>query len=190
MHIVRHLESLPTAARGGAVAIGNFDGVHHGHLAIVRRLLERAAAVGGPAIVFTFDPHPVRLLRPEQCPPPLTWTERKAELLAGLDDRTAINTYPFNEALHLGINGHVLISLEFARQSKLKIQVLRYHRSNNHCWRLGRPIRSRLIIFALCLLSAASCQTPGEYRDCNNCYAPTKYQFSASHLHFFSKLLC
>ena len=48
----------------------------------MQRLLERAEAVGGPAIVFTFDPHPVRLLRPDQCPPPLTWTERKAELLA------------------------------------------------------------------------------------------------------------
>jgi riboflavin kinase/FMN adenylyltransferase len=98
MHIIRHLETLPAGARGGAVAIGNFDGVHVGHVAIVRRLLERAAAVGGPAIVFTFDPHPVRLLRPEQCPPPLTWTERKAELLAaqGVD---WIVAYPTDEAL-------------------------------------------------------------------------------------------
>jgi len=80
--IVRDLSQLPTSARRGAVAIGNFDGVHRGHLEIVRRLLERAREVGGPAIVFTFDPHPVRILRPEQSPPPLTWTERKAELLA------------------------------------------------------------------------------------------------------------
>jgi riboflavin kinase / FMN adenylyltransferase len=82
MPIIRDLSQLPDSARRGAVAIGNFDGVHRGHLEIVRRLLERAREVGGPAIVFTFDPHPVRLLRPEQCPPPLTWTERKAELLA------------------------------------------------------------------------------------------------------------
>jgi riboflavin kinase / FMN adenylyltransferase len=80
--IIRDLSLLPDSARGGAVAIGNFDGVHRGHLEIVKRLLERARAVGGPAIVFTFDPHPVRLLRPDQSPPPLTWTERKAELLA------------------------------------------------------------------------------------------------------------
>src|SRR5215475_11194589 len=98
MHIIRHLEALPTEARGGAVAIGNFDGVHRGHVAIVKRLLERAEAVGGPAIVFTFDPHPVRLLRPEQCPPPLTWTERKAELLAALGVDWVV-AYPTDEAL-------------------------------------------------------------------------------------------
>ena len=98
MHIIRHLDALPAAARGGAVSIGNFDGVHRGHVEIVRRLLKRAEGVGGPAIVFTFDPHPVRLLRPQQCPPPLTWTERKAELLAanGVD---WIVAYPTDEAL-------------------------------------------------------------------------------------------
>lgn len=98
MHIIRHLKDFPTAARGGAVAIGNFDGVHCGHVAIAKRLLERAKAVRGPAIVFTFDPHPVRILRPEQCPPPLTWTERKAQLLhaAGVD---WIVAYPTDVAL-------------------------------------------------------------------------------------------
>jgi riboflavin kinase/FMN adenylyltransferase len=98
MHIIRHLEALPAEARGGAVSIGNFDGVHRGHIAIVRRLLERARQVGGRAVVFTFDPHPVRILRPDQCPPPLTWTERKAELLArqGVD---WIVAYPTDEAL-------------------------------------------------------------------------------------------
>lgn len=98
MHIIRSLDAFPPSARGGAVSIGNFDGVHRGHVAIVRRLLERAEAVGGPAIVFTFDPHPVRLLRPEQCPPPLTWTERKAELLKALGVDWIV-AYPTDEAL-------------------------------------------------------------------------------------------
>ena len=98
MHIIRTLADLPSVARGGAVSIGNFDGVHLGHAAIVRRLLERAAAVGGPAVVFTFDPHPVRLLRPDQCPPPLTWTERKAELLASLGVDWVV-AYPTDLAL-------------------------------------------------------------------------------------------
>jgi len=84
------------------VAIGNFDGVHQGHLRIVKLLLERAREVCGPAIVFTFDPHPVRILRPDECPPPLTWTERKAKLLAehGVDK---IIAYPTDEKL-LGLS--------------------------------------------------------------------------------------
>ncbi|QDU54574.1 bifunctional riboflavin kinase/FAD synthetase [Aeoliella mucimassa] len=84
MPIVRHVHDLPPIARGGAVTIGNFDGVHQGHARIVSRLQAQAEQVGGPAVVFTFDPHPARLLRPEACPPPLTWTERKADLLADL----------------------------------------------------------------------------------------------------------
>ena len=84
MQLLRTLDNLPDALRGGAVAIGNFDGVHRGHAWIVERLLAMAEQVGGPAVVLTFDPHPVRLLRPDEAPPPLTWTERKAELLVEL----------------------------------------------------------------------------------------------------------
>jgi riboflavin kinase/FMN adenylyltransferase len=92
------LATFPVPLRSGAVAIGNFDGVHLGHARIVERLLARARQVGGPAVVFTFDPHPVRLLRPDAAPPPLTWTNRKAELLArlGVD---AVLAYPTDEAL-------------------------------------------------------------------------------------------
>jgi len=82
--LVRELDELPAELRGGAVSIGNFDGVHIGHARIIERLEQQAKAFGGCAIVFTFDPHPVRLLRPHEAPPPLTWTERKAQLLDGL----------------------------------------------------------------------------------------------------------
>jgi riboflavin kinase/FMN adenylyltransferase len=51
---------------------------------LVERLKQKASEVGGPATVFTFDPHPVVLLRPEAAPPPLTWAERKTELLNDL----------------------------------------------------------------------------------------------------------
>ncbi len=84
MHILRDIDDLPDDARFGAVAVGNFDGVHRGHARIVDRLVAMARDVAGPAVVFTFDPHPVRILRPRDCPPPLTWTERKARLLGEL----------------------------------------------------------------------------------------------------------
>jgi len=96
--LLRQIDSLPADLRSGAVTIGNFDGVHQGHARIVERTIAQARAVGGKAIVFTFDPHPVRLLRPEKAPPPLTWTDRKAELLAALGVDAMI-AYPTDEAL-------------------------------------------------------------------------------------------
>lgn len=98
MKLVRNLKELPSELRGGAVSIGNFDGVHQGHARIVERLRTQAARVGGPAIIFTFDPHPVRLLRPDAVPPPLTWADRKAELIAelGVD---GMLIYPTDEQL-------------------------------------------------------------------------------------------
>lgn len=86
----------------GAVSIGNFDGVHRGHARIVERLIAAARKVGGPSVVFTFDPHPVRLLRPSEAPPPLTWTDRKAELLGELGVDIVI-AYPTDEWL-LGLS--------------------------------------------------------------------------------------
>lgn len=98
MKLVRDLSVEAPRWQHGAVSIGNFDGVHQGHARIIRELRRRAEAVGGPVVVFTFDPHPVRLLRPDAVPPPLTWTERKAELLEqlGVD---WILAYPTDERL-------------------------------------------------------------------------------------------
>ena len=96
------LDELPERFLGGAVSIGNFDGVHLGHAQIARRLVAMARQWSGPAVVLTFAPHPSRLLRPEQAPAPLCWTERKAELLEelGVD---AVVAYPTDLAfLQLG----------------------------------------------------------------------------------------
>lgn len=98
MKLIRELAELTSSERGGAVTIGNFDGVHRGHAALVQRLITRARSLGCPAIVFTFDPHPVLLLRPDQAPPPLTWTERKAELLHELGVDVVI-AYPTDRRL-------------------------------------------------------------------------------------------
>lgn len=72
----------PAAYRGGFVSIGNFDGVHRGHQSMIARLLAHARSDGVQAVVFTFDPHPITILRPDQAPPPLSTLERKLELLA------------------------------------------------------------------------------------------------------------
>jgi riboflavin kinase / FMN adenylyltransferase len=96
--VLRHLDDFPDSLRGGAVAIGNFDGVHLGHARLVERLRAMAKVVGGPAIVFTFDPSPTRILRPEAAPEPLMWTERKIEILSELG-ADAVVVYATDRAL-------------------------------------------------------------------------------------------
>ncbi len=68
--------SLPDRLRGGVVAIGNFDGVHRGHQAVLGRALEEAGRRGAPALVLTFEPHPRTVFRPDVplyilTPPPM-----------------------------------------------------------------------------------------------------------------------
>jgi riboflavin kinase / FMN adenylyltransferase len=94
--LLRSLDDFPETLRGGAVSIGNFDGVHLGHARLVERLRAMATLVGGPAVVFTFDPPPVRLLRPEAAPEPLVWVDRKIELLGelGVDAMVVYPTTP------------------------------------------------------------------------------------------------
>ena len=98
MRIVRTLDAFPSDARPSVVALGVFDGVHLAHRAILDTAVRRAETARSTAVAFTFDPHPVRLLRPDSAPPPLTWTDRKAQLLDELGV-TAIVAYPTDEAL-------------------------------------------------------------------------------------------
>ncbi len=84
----------PGDCRGGAVSIGNFDGVHRGHAALLAELRRQADALGVPAVVLTFDPHPIELLRPGQAPPRLTTPEDRSQLLlaSGVDQVLILRT--------------------------------------------------------------------------------------------------
>ena len=75
---------LPAPLRGGVVAIGNFDGVHRGHQAVLERALGEARRRGVPAIVLTFEPHPRSVIRPDQPLFRLTPAPLRARLLAAL----------------------------------------------------------------------------------------------------------
>jgi len=98
VEVVTRLEALQPSHRGGAVAVGNFDGVHRGHQRIVAALVQQARQVSGPAVVFSFDPHPAQLLRPQEAPSPLCWPQRKAQLLAQAGAELIV-LYPTDEAL-------------------------------------------------------------------------------------------
>ena len=90
--------AVPAHLRGGIVALGNFDGFHLGHQAVVHRAVERARSEGRPALVATFDPHPVRFFKPDAPPFRLTTLEQRERLFAeaGAD---AMIVFHFDAAL-------------------------------------------------------------------------------------------
>ncbi len=74
--------AVPLPLRGAIVALGNFDGFHLGHQAVVGRAVARARAEGRPAIVATFDPHPRRFFQPDAPPFRLTTLDQRERLFA------------------------------------------------------------------------------------------------------------
>jgi riboflavin kinase/FMN adenylyltransferase len=87
MRIFRHTDGLPADARGAVLVIGNFDGVHLGHQAVIGHAREIAARLGAPVAVLTFEPHPRRVFQPDVAPFRLTSLRAKSRLLeaAGVD---------------------------------------------------------------------------------------------------------
>ena len=81
MKIYRSLAETPRDFGPCALTIGNFDGVHHGHRRILRRVKEVAREHGWKASALTFDPHPTRVVAPERSPLLMTSPERRAELM-------------------------------------------------------------------------------------------------------------
>jgi riboflavin kinase/FMN adenylyltransferase len=81
-----HEPGLPTD-RGTVVTVGTFDGVHRGHWAVLQEIRRRAQATDRRSVLVTFDPHPLRIVRPEHAPRLLTTPVEKKEILAesGLD---------------------------------------------------------------------------------------------------------
>jgi riboflavin kinase/FMN adenylyltransferase len=85
VEVIRHIASHPRRFRAPAVTLGNFDGVHLGHQTILRAAVADAHGRGDDAVVITFEPHPIAVLRPEAAPPVLTSLPDRLRLLAASD---------------------------------------------------------------------------------------------------------
>lgn len=108
MRVIYDLPAGASPFAGTVVTIGNFDGVHLGHRAILSLVCRRARELGSEAVALTFEPHPLKLLRPEMDLPLLTTPAQKLELLreSGLD---AVVVLPFTrEFAALGAREFVL----------------------------------------------------------------------------------
>ncbi len=98
MQVWRSHDDVPADYGPAVVTVGNFDGVHRGHRAVLSRARETADRDGLRVVAVTFDPHPMAVLRPDHAPAMLTGIDERAELLAaaGVDDVLAL---PFSREI-------------------------------------------------------------------------------------------
>jgi len=100
MRIFRHLEEVPGNIGPTVLSVGNFDGLHVAHLKVLAEVVKRACEIGAVSMVVSFDPHPVRILRPDVAPKLITPLPVKLRLLerTGID---AVLLLPFTRDLSL-----------------------------------------------------------------------------------------
>jgi riboflavin kinase/FMN adenylyltransferase len=97
--VIHGLEALPAEARDGVLSIGNFDGVHRGHRALLAKARELADAEGLQVTAMTFDPPPDLVLRPQDPPKQLTDIRRRAQLLLEAGADRVLRVRPTRELL-------------------------------------------------------------------------------------------
>ena len=82
MPVISNLEQFNQTLRNPVLTIGNFDGVHKGHLSLFDLVKKRADAINGQSALMTFDPHPIKVMKPGNGPPLITLTRQKLELIS------------------------------------------------------------------------------------------------------------
>jgi riboflavin kinase/FMN adenylyltransferase len=87
MNVIYDLKELKRPLINPVLTIGNFDGVHKGHLSLFDRVKQLSDRIHGQSVVMTFDPHPIRVMKPGNGPPLITPTKQKLQLIsdAGID---------------------------------------------------------------------------------------------------------
>src|SRR5438874_12902281 len=84
MQISRHMGDLGLRLERSVVTLGNFDGIHLGHRALIGGAVAEAKQLGVPSVVLTFEPHPLKVLAPERAPKMLLSHKDKMQLLQSL----------------------------------------------------------------------------------------------------------
>lgn len=124
MSVITDLNELENPLKNPVLTIGNFDGVHKGHLALFDRVKELARTVQGQSVVMTFEPHPIKIVKPGNGPPLITPAEQKLKLIAnaGID---VIICLPFNKEF-AGISAHDFVSDLLVKKIGVKEIVVGY----------------------------------------------------------------
>jgi riboflavin kinase/FMN adenylyltransferase len=94
MEILRHIESRPVSISRPILLMGNFDGIHLGHQALLRRAIDDAKETGGRSVVLTFEPHPLKILAPQRAPRLILTHKDKMTLLQSFGvDAVIVQTF-------------------------------------------------------------------------------------------------
>ena len=93
MKIIRQLNQISLDAQHTVLALGNFDGLHLGHQKILKKIVKRAGDLGTKSMVFTFEPHPLKILAPDRCPPLLTTFHERVKLFQNYKLEIALFTH-------------------------------------------------------------------------------------------------
>ncbi len=140
MHIFRTWSEVPAALKGGVIALGNFDGLHLGHQAVIGRALGLARTKGVAAAVMTFEPHPRMFFKPDQEPFRLSPFRMKVRVIEalGLDylyvqtfDKEFSQRSPENFVSEILVGGlgisHIVVGYDyvFGHQRKGNVEILR-----------------------------------------------------------------
>ncbi len=138
MEIILGIDQLKRPFNNPIVTLGNFDGVHLGHQAIFRKLKEEAQKNNGEAVVITFEPHPLKVLSPQTCPPLLTPFRKKMMLIekSGIETVLCIEfTLGFSKISPFDFIKNILIE-----KMKVKKIVVGYN------YHFGRKQRGNVVI--------------------------------------------
>ena len=90
MKIIRGVSAIPQDIIRPVVTIGNFDGVHLGHQELLNRVIKRSSEINGTSVVITFDPHPLKVLRPEKAPRLLTSLQERLTIFQSFGIKVVI----------------------------------------------------------------------------------------------------
>jgi len=139
MQVFHKLDDVPAGFGPTLVSVGNFDGLHRAHVHVLKEIVSRARGSGSKAVAVTFEPHPVRILRPESGLKLLTPLPEKLRLLksTGID---AVLVLPFGRDLSL------MTPREFAETLKNKLHAREVHEGFN--FRFGHKAAGDLEMLA------------------------------------------
>lgn len=140
MQVFRKLEDVPASFGPAVLTVGNFDGVHCGHVQVLRNIVQRARDLGSKSMAVSFEPHPVRILRPDSPLKLITPTPEKIRLLGatGLDGLLLL---PFTRDLSL------MTPQQFAHHVvKKRLQAREVHEGYN--FRFGREAAGDVTLLA------------------------------------------